>query len=50
MPKFGSMLFAVTDTQPLACSTTSEVVKDMFVLNVDAWPCRNGSRRGSRGF
>ena len=33
------MLCSVTDTQALACSTTSEVVKDMLVFNVDAWPC-----------
>ena len=32
------MLCSVTDTQALACSTTSEVVKDMLVFNVDAWP------------
>lgn len=34
---FGSMLCSVTDTQALAC-TTSEVVKDMLIFNVDAWP------------
>ncbi|KAM7434192.1 hypothetical protein ABFA07_015672 [Porites harrisoni] len=33
------MLCSVTDTQALVCSTTSEVVKDMLIFNVDAWPC-----------
>lgn len=37
--RFGSMLCSVTDTQALVCSTTSEVVKDMLIFNVDAWPC-----------
>ena len=32
------MLSSVMDTQALACSTTSEGVKDMLVFNVDAWP------------
>ena len=36
--RFGSMLCSATDTQALACSTTSEVVEDMFIFNVDAWP------------
>ena len=36
--RFGSMLCSATDTQALACSTTSEVVNDMLVFNVDAWP------------
>lgn len=37
--RFGSMLCSVMDTQALVCSTNSEVVKDMLVFNVDAWPC-----------
>lgn len=36
--RFGSMLCSATDTQALACSTTSEVVNDMLIFNVDAWP------------
>lgn len=36
--RFGCMLCSATDTQALACSTTSEVVNDMLVFNVDAWP------------
>ena len=34
--RFGSMLCSVMDTQALACSTTSEVVKDILLFNVDA--------------
>ena len=34
--RFDSMLCSVTNTQALACSITSEVVKDMLVFNVDA--------------
>lgn len=37
--RFGSILCSVTDTQALACRTTSDVVKDMLVFNADAWPC-----------
>lgn len=37
--RFGSMLCSMKDTQALACSTTSEVVKDMLVFNVDVWQC-----------
>ena len=36
--RFSSMLYSVTDTQTLACSTTTEVVKDLLVSSVDAWP------------
>ena len=32
--RFGSMLCSATDTQALACSTTSEVVNDMLVLTL----------------
>ena len=39
--RFGSMLCSVTDTKALVCSTTSDVVKDMLVFNIDAWPCRS---------